>query len=302
MRYPELAGDSAADTHIDAPVEDYAQAAPDDHQAAALADERDVAPARPGACADEALAARPPSTQRLGDLAVQRAENTADADDGAAATDELQFTPVIPRQHALDVVPDAPPEDIKTDVEPDESPKDERIEIDGGVNDVVLRELGQEDAERIVRLVTFDTEHFTSVGETTPEVAGSVESVQSWLSGLPSSVPEGWERKELGIWHREEMVGCTGYAAKDDHAYMWNWVGKEHTGHGYGGDSIRTLVPHLLSNGRTVIETRVREDNGASRRNMDKTGFEPVDRQHGYIRYRYGGNEEPERGTNSVGN
>lgn len=292
MRYAELEGDMARDAHIEVPGDDYTKTAPDDYQAAALVDEHDQAPKLTSERDDEALA-RPVSMQQLGDLAMQRADAPDTARPNAAPGDELQFAPNIPRQRARDINPAEPAEDVKVETESDESPNEDRLEIDGGVNEVVLRELELGDAGRIVQLVSFDIEHFTSVGEVTPEVAGSVESVQSWLSSLQSSMPEGWERKELGIWHRDDMVGCTGFAAKGDHAYVWNWVGKEHIGHGYGGDSIRTLVPHLQQSGHSVIEARVREDNAASRRNMQKTGFEPVDRQNDYIRYRYGGQDDP---------
>lgn len=297
MNFSELARDTTADARVKAPEDDYPATVPDDNQATGLVDERSHPAMNLGERDNEALA-----TRRIGDLAVKRAEDT-----GNTHGDDLQFSPVIPQQRARVEALDEPEADEKPDTETDESARDERLEIDGGVNEVVLKELELADAERIVKLVAFDTEHFTSVGETTPEVAGSVESVQTWLSGMQTSVPEGWDRRELGIWHRDEMVGCTGYAAKDDHAYLWNWVGKEHTGHGYGGDSIQTLVPHLLQNGHTVIEARVREDNGASRRNMQKTGFEPIDQQHDYIRYRFAGQDadpssERQLEINQVGN
>lgn len=292
MKNAELAGDTASDAHIEVPVDNYMQTAPNDYQAAALVDEHDPAPKLLGERDDDALA-RPASTQQLGDLTMQRAEAPDTVHPSAAPGDDLQFAPIIPRQRARDIAVTEPIEDVKAESGTVESPKEDKLKIDGGVNEVVLRELELDDAERIVKLVSFDTEHFTSVGEVTPEVAGSVESVQSWLTSLQSSMPEGWERKELGIWHRDNMVGCTGFAAKGDRAYVWNWVGKEHTGHGYGGDSIRTLVPHLQQTGRSVIEARVREDNAASRRNMQKNGFDPVDRQNDYIRYRYGGQDDP---------
>ena len=288
MRTSELAGDTTADADIEPPADTYAEIAPDDYQAAALVDASEQAPPCLDERDDEALE-RLPSLRRMGgDVVVDHSVN---ADDVPGS--DLQFTPTIPKHRVRDVTPNWQEGDIQPDPVVDKEVKTERLEIDSGVNEVVLKELGSEDAERIVELVQFDTAHFTSVGEDVPEVAGSVEDVQLWLAGLKSNMPEGWDRVELGIWHHEEMVGCTGYAANDSHAYVWNWVGKAHTGHGYGGDSLRTLVPHLLSRGRSVIEARVREDNVASRRNMQKTGFLPVDKQHEYIRYRYEGQNDP---------
>lgn len=280
MRFPELAGDTAADNRIDMSADFYAESAPDDSQASALTDFEYRVPAGIDDRDDDALA-RPSEVQRSAKGSTERTDQ---------ADEQLHLIPVIPRQSVCDETPDMDANEIS---EP------ERLEIDGGVNEVVLKELGHEDAVQIFSLVNFDTEHFTSVGEVTPEVCGSVDDVQTWLADVKSGMPEGWERVELGIWHQTEMVGCTGYAAKGQQAIFWNWVGKEHIGHGYGGDSIRTLVPHLIQRGHRVIEAQVRVDNGASRRNMQKTGFEPVDQRNGYIRFRFNGHDtsQPYGGT-----
>jgi RimJ/RimL family protein N-acetyltransferase len=124
-----------------------------------------------------------------------------------------------------------------------------------------------------------------------PETCGSVEDVQAWLTELKAENNTPWKRVELGIWQKDVMVGCIGYAALNDVAMIWYWVGKEQTGHGYAADAVQTLVPHLLQEGHTIIEAPVREDNEASKRTLIKSGFTAFGQRNDYIRFRFSGSE-----------
>jgi RimJ/RimL family protein N-acetyltransferase len=147
----------------------------------------------------------------------------------------------------------------------------ERIEIDAGIDGIVLRQLGPEDAQRYFDLVDYDREHFKNVGEPTADNYKTVEAVRR------SIINPKWEdtdKVRFGIWENGIMVGSINYKPLDKTTVeLGYWVGKEYVGHAYASKAVQTLVPHLFSQGWRWVEAWAAVGNDASRKTLHKAGF-----------------------------
>jgi ribosomal-protein-serine acetyltransferase len=158
----------------------------------------------------------------------------------------------------------------------------EHLEINAGINGVVLRQLTVDDAERYFELIDFDRTHFTSVDEDTANKYLTVDDVRKRLYGDE-------EKVRLGIWADGVMVGSANYrpfSVGKSKVEIGYWIGKQYSGHGYAADAVRTLTPYLFSQGWPEVEAWAREKNKASQKTLRKAGFtERPDRIGDFVKF-----------------
>lgn len=166
--------------------------------------------------------------------------------------------------------------------------EDRQQEMYSAAEDVWLRSFAPEDADRVVRLIQSNPEHFKSVGE-----GDTVEKYLTPEDFLNSLNQPKANRVRFGIWSNNtpsrELVGSINYELRDDgYVEIGYWVGAEHAGHAYAQRALRTLVRYLLQSGHQDLRTDVRVDNGASRKTVESSGFEALRvNEFNYVEYQF---------------
>ena len=142
------------------------------------------------------------------------------------------------------------------------------IEIDGGPEGVLLRELTIDDAQRYADLIAYDREHFRSVGEPTADRYQSKEDVEKSFERVS-------EKVRFGIWVDGVMVGSINYSPRANNtAEIGYWIGKQYTRHGSAAKATRVLIDHLFGQGYASVDAWARQDNTASRKTLVSAGME----------------------------
>lgn len=100
----------------------------------------------------------------------------------------------------------------------------------------------------------------------------SLSSAAQWLEA------QGEGEVVRGIFHDDELIGICGYLPDGKgHAEIGYWIGKDYWGRGFATEAARALISHGFRVGRfDEITCGHFHDNPASRRVIEKLGFELV--------------------------
>jgi ribosomal-protein-alanine N-acetyltransferase len=102
----------------------------------------------------------------------------------------------------------------------------------------------------------------------------SEQMAAEWIA----SAQKGEEGVVFAISHTGVLIGCTGYRAKaKDHAEMGYWLGKPFWGQGFATEAVEAVIRHAFeADGFDYLIAGHFSDNPASKRIIEKLGFEPL--------------------------
>lgn len=148
--------------------------------------------------------------------------------------------------------------------------KPARIEIEGQ-SGIVLRQLVPDDAAAVFGLIEYDRAHLSQNSDVTARTYPTVESVAANITGGPE------DTLQFGVWADGVLVGRRDLEVLGNaRAEMKGWIGKEHTGHGYGVQSIEALVSYAFNQaGVNQVVSTVMMTNTANLKTLAKVGFAP---------------------------
>lgn len=143
---------------------------------------------------------------------------------------------------------------------------------------VILRELTEAD----------DTVYFKSYGHSRPEIEafespedrGKYLTVEQVAESRDKAKQSG--KLRLGIWDGDTFVGMVGRTPLGDTAEIGYWLDSRHTGHGYATLATRAVIEYDGDRFDTVF-AHVSEENGASVRVLERSGFKEISREAGKI-------------------
>jgi RimJ/RimL family protein N-acetyltransferase len=150
-----------------------------------------------------------------------------------------------------------------------------RIEREGS-DGVAIRQIILDDAPALLALIEYDRAHLSQ--NHGGNIDGTADKYQT-LEDLQRSISEGDPAVfRFGIWSKDNLVGyikLTPDPKEPGSAESGSWVGAQHKGHHFAARA-RNLMVELAFNdlGFTKVFSDIAVDNDASRRSVEKSGFE----------------------------
>lgn len=144
-------------------------------------------------------------------------------------------------------------------------------------SEVVLRQIMQDDAGALFRLIDANREHLSHHGDDTAKKYPSLDSVMQSITDPLNSL-----RLRLGIWvfeqeGKKELAGAINLTTGGKNsAVVGYWLGEEYTGKGFATTACKALVGYVSRHrpfSQLVASTHA--GNIASRRVLGRAGFSP---------------------------
>ncbi len=163
-----------------------------------------------------------------------------------------------------------------------------RIEVTTPNDTVAIRQLVPEDAESYFGLIEFDRAHLSQSyhGEEPDGTAQKYLTVEAVLESIVHPDPD---KHRFGIWDGDTMVGTSNLTIVNaTTAESGSWVGAEHKGHHYAARARSLLLEFAFNNlGLERVLSFVHVGNEASRKSVEKTGYELTGEEDGQWVFMY---------------